>query len=233
MEKVKTGIKKLDEILRGGFPKSSFVLLAGGPGTGKTILSAKFLYSGAVDYGERGMYVSFAENHEEFNHYMLSFGWDFNELERRGLFTFIDFASTSEEALENILKTIVEKASFMKVSRLVIDSLTALSISVGEKYKVRNIVYLLKQLLKQTKCTTLLIAEVPIGQTLVGTGIEEFVVDGIIFLELRQEGYEFKRRLVVLKMRGTEHDMSYYRLEINSREGVEILPLVEVGWKGT
>jgi len=228
-EKVKTGVKKLDDILRGGLPRSSFVLLAGGPGTGKTILSAKFLYTGAVDYGERGMYVSFAEDYEEFNRYMLSFGWRFSELERRGLFTFMDFASTSEEALENILKTIVEKVSLMEVSRLVIDSLTALSISVGEKYKVRNIVYLLKQLLKQTECTTLLIAEVPIGQALIGTGIEEFVVDGIILLELEREGYEFKRRLAVLKMRGTEHDTSYYRLEINSREGIEVLPLVGVG----
>ena len=39
VERVKTGIPGLDEILKGGIPKRTAVLLSGGPGTGKSIFS--------------------------------------------------------------------------------------------------------------------------------------------------------------------------------------------------
>lgn len=224
--RVKTGVDKLDSILKGGIPRGSVVLLAGGPGTGKTILSARFLYSGIVDYGEPGVYVSFTETREAFKNYMQNFGWNFGELEKKGLFTFLDLFSTSEEGLDHIIKTILEQISMRNAKRLVIDSVTALSISLGERYKVRNIVYLLKQLLKQTDCTSIFVAEVPFGYPMMGVGIEEFVVDGVIVLELQREGYEFKRRLAVLKMRGTEHDLRYFRFDIQHTVGLKIMPIL-------
>ncbi|MEM1994181.1 MAG: ATPase domain-containing protein [Nitrososphaerales archaeon] len=225
-QRVKTGVDRLDYILKGGIPRGSVVLLAGGPGTGKTILSARFLYSGIVDYNEGGMYVSFTETREAFKNYMLNFGWNFDELEKKGLFTFLDLFSTSEEGLDHVIKTILEPISIRKIKRLVIDSVTALSISLGERYKVRNIVYLLKQLLKQTDCTSIFVAEVPFGYPMMGVGIEEFVVDGVIVLELQREGYEFRRRIAVLKMRGTEHDLKYYRFDIQHTIGLKIMPIL-------
>jgi circadian clock protein KaiC len=224
--RVKTGIGKLDQILKGGIPKGSIVLLAGGPGTGKTILSARFLYSGITDYNENGMYVSFTEPRDTFKKYMLDFGWNFNEYEKRGLFTYLDLFSTSEEGLDHVIKTILEPISTRSIKRLVIDSVTALSISLGERYKVRNIIYLLKQLLKQTECTSLFVAEVPFGYPMMGVGIEEFVVDGVIVLEMQREGYEFRRRLAVLKMRGTDHDLRYYRFDIQHEIGLKIMPIL-------
>ncbi|MQJ93285.1 ATPase domain-containing protein, partial [Escherichia coli] len=45
VEKIKSGIPGLDELLFGGIPKRNIVLISGGPGTGKTIMSHQFLYS--------------------------------------------------------------------------------------------------------------------------------------------------------------------------------------------
>jgi circadian clock protein KaiC len=59
-----------------------------------------------------------------------------------------------------------------------------------------------------------------------GIGIEEFVVDGVIVLELQREGYEFKRRLAVLKMRGTDHDLRYFRFDIQHEVGLKIMPML-------
>src|SRR5665648_375989 len=56
------GIAEFDEILNGGFPTRSFIIIAGNAGSGKTIFSTQFLYNGAVKYNEKGIYVSFAEN---------------------------------------------------------------------------------------------------------------------------------------------------------------------------
>ncbi|RLG07343.1 MAG: hypothetical protein DRN59_01405 [Thaumarchaeota archaeon] len=41
-----TGIPNFDEVF-GGLPKGGLIVVAGGPGTGKTIFSASYLYYGA------------------------------------------------------------------------------------------------------------------------------------------------------------------------------------------
>lgn len=61
-DRVPTGIEGLDPSIEGGFPRGSLILLAGNPGTGKTVFGAQFLYRGASVYGEPGVYVSFAES---------------------------------------------------------------------------------------------------------------------------------------------------------------------------
>jgi KaiC/GvpD/RAD55 family RecA-like ATPase len=47
IERIKTGITGLDHMLFGGMPKNSQILIAGGPGTGKTLLSLEILYNNA------------------------------------------------------------------------------------------------------------------------------------------------------------------------------------------
>ena len=84
LERVPSGIDGLDAIIEGGFPRGSMILVAGNPGTGKTIFSAQFIYRGAVDYGEKGVYVSFAEGKKSFIDYMRRFGMDFERLEKEG-----------------------------------------------------------------------------------------------------------------------------------------------------
>jgi len=58
--KVKSGVDGLDEVIEGGFPRGSLIVLAGEPGTGKTVFSMQFLVKG-VELNESGVYVSFAE----------------------------------------------------------------------------------------------------------------------------------------------------------------------------
>ncbi|RLG02986.1 MAG: KaiC domain-containing protein, partial [Thaumarchaeota archaeon] len=53
MERVVTGIPGFDEILHGGIPRRNVVLLAGGPGTGKSIFGYQYLYNG-LKKGEHG-----------------------------------------------------------------------------------------------------------------------------------------------------------------------------------
>ena len=87
MERVATGVPGLDEILNGGIPKGSNVLLAGGAGTGKTIFSTQYLYNGAAQYGEAGLFVTLEGNVRDIAWNMESFQWDIKTLQNQGLFT--------------------------------------------------------------------------------------------------------------------------------------------------
>ena len=63
-DRVTTGIKGLDSMIGGGFPRCSLILLAGNPGTGKTVFGAQFISRGVHEYGEPRIYVSFSEGKE-------------------------------------------------------------------------------------------------------------------------------------------------------------------------
>jgi len=126
-KKCPVGIVELDEILGGGFPARSLILLTGNAGSGKTILSTQFLYNGAAKYGENGVYVSFAENRDDYCRNMLSLGMDMKSLERKGLFKFLDMVTMhGEDALKIITEKIVATTSELKAKRLVIDPMSAL-----------------------------------------------------------------------------------------------------------
>ncbi|MEM2570045.1 MAG: ATPase domain-containing protein, partial [Candidatus Bathyarchaeia archaeon] len=126
-DRVPTGISGLDEIAGGGFPKNSLIILAGNPGTGKTIFSAHFLYYGAANYGEKGVYVSFAESKEAFLKNMRGLGLDFEKLEKEGKFRFLDMVTVRSEAVSTVLEAILKEVSGLGAKRLVIDSFSALA----------------------------------------------------------------------------------------------------------
>jgi len=65
LEKTPTGIKGLDEITKGGLPAGRPTLVAGGPGSGKTLLAMEFLVHGAESYNEPGVFIAFEETAEE------------------------------------------------------------------------------------------------------------------------------------------------------------------------
>jgi KaiC/GvpD/RAD55 family RecA-like ATPase len=51
IERISTGIPVLDTLVEGGIPRGFTVLVAGNPGTGKTILTTHFLYDGLLKGG--------------------------------------------------------------------------------------------------------------------------------------------------------------------------------------
>ncbi len=215
IQRVPTGIPRLDDLIEGGFPSDSMILLVGYPGAGKTIFSGQFIYKGAAKYGARGVYVSFSETKETFLRNMLRFGWDFDRLERERGITMLDLAVTREAGLQTNLNTVMESMTSLNASRLVIDSFSAVSMALKEPIDIRVMVHLLYKFLKKANCVSILVLDQAWGSALIGHGISEFLADGIIHLETYiDENNRLRRCLRILKMRGTNHTKNPQEYEI-------------------
>jgi KaiC/GvpD/RAD55 family RecA-like ATPase len=222
-KRVPTGIDGLDGLIEGGFPRGSVILLAGGAGSGKTIFSAQFIYNGAVQYGEKGVYVTFEEDAKTLKRNMLNFGFNLEKLEREGLIKVIDLEVLKGEGLNTNIEYILNVMDEIDAKRLVIDSLTAFLASCPEKLEYRIIMHLIYKILKTRDCTTIMTCSVPLGAKTLGLGVEEFVADSLVFLENVVSDLELKTRLLIHKMRGTNHSKRYHNVLMTDK-GIQIVP---------
>jgi circadian clock protein KaiC len=220
--RVPTGIYGFDELIEDGFPSESIILVAGNAGAGKTTFAAQFIYEGVKKLGEKGLYVCFSETKSSFIRAMLRFGWDFDKLEKDGSIMLLDLSTTKEPGIQSNLNIILEKISEMNVKRLVIDSFSAFSMSLTELADIRFLIHLLYRFLQKVGCTTIMIADSPWGSQRIGSGVEEFIADGIVLMQSRFNGDgDLKRTLRIIKMRSTIHSKKSHEYEI-SDEGIKI-----------
>jgi circadian clock protein KaiC len=228
LEKVRTGILGFDEILGGGIVRNSVVMLAGHPGSGKTTFGAQFVYNGVLLYDEPGVYVSFAETKEEFYRNMSILGLSFDQLERKK-FKFVEALTvTDKKALDIVASLILEAVTEIGAKRLVLDSVSALAATLSEE-EVRAFLHTtLMRMVKTMGITTILIADLPFGARTIGYGIEEFIVDGVVILELTSLRGLARRLLRVDKMRGVPTPHSSYEFTITTGGAKVYVPLEPV-----
>ncbi len=233
-DRITTGILGMDELLRGGIPKHNIVLISGGPGTGKTIFSQKYLYHGLLK-GEPGAYVALEEHPLQVRKEMAEFGWDVREYEEKGLFAIVDaFTSGIGEAAERekymltdvddfseFIDVVKEALRDTKAVRAVVDSVSTLYIT--KPLAARELLMNLKRVLTVLGTTALLVSQVNVTEKGFGGPGVEHAVDGIIRLDLNEVEGELKRSLIVWKMRGTSHDMRRHPFDITDK-GIIIYP---------
>lgn len=223
VERVKSGVPGLDGLIEGGFLRGDVMLLAGGTGSGKTIFSTQFIYSGATQHSENGVYATFEEDAKTLKRNTLRFGFDLEKLEREGKIRVIDLEALKGEGLSANIEFIVNELKETEAKRLVIDSLTAFLTACQEKFEYRTLMHVFYRILKARGCTTIMTCSVPTGAETLGLGIEEFIADSVLALEKVTEGIELKTRFLIRKMRGTNHSRKYHNVII-TKKGLEIVP---------
>ncbi len=202
IERISTGIPALDALIEGGIPKGFTVLVAGSPGTGKTILTTHFLYDGLLK-GEGALYVSFSESKNQFYENFDRFGMRFSDFERDNKFAYLDFASITKEGITDALEEVLNVSRNIGAKRLVIDSFSAILLAFNNINEARIALHVvLGKMLRSEGITNMLITEVPMGSNNIGSGMEEFVADGIIQLQHGNTN-AIPSTLKVVKMRST------------------------------
>jgi KaiC/GvpD/RAD55 family RecA-like ATPase len=221
LEKIKSGIPGFDEIMGGGIPKGQVVLISGTCGTGKTTMSAQYIYEGITKYNENGVFLSFEESPESMKATLQEMGMDFAALERQGKFKFIKYDPYHLEEVYDILSSTVTD---VKAQRVVIDSLSALALHLHDRADIRKMIFDLSSVLRKLNVTTMVVSEIVPGKTGISRyGIEEFLADSVIVLYYERNKLVFSRGIHVWKSRGSAHSKKLHPYKITSK-GVRINP---------
>src|SRR5216683_5080438 len=208
-------------MLRGGFMPGDAVMLAGSAGTGKTTLALQYLVNG-VKQGEPGIYVTFEELPDQIYRDAKNFGWDLHKMEGEDKFRVVCTSPNlmMESSGDNLLDDVFHD---IQPRRLVIDSLSHLEMFV-RKDDVRMEAYRVIRYLKTRGVSSLLLWESPqiSGGSFSVTDVGlSFLVDCIVALKPVEIESSMRKALVILKMRGSDHDKRLREFEITS-SGVKI-----------
>ena len=233
--KVKTGIPGLDHIISGGLKQERSIVVSGPPGSGKTTFGLQFLYSGAKDFDEPGIYISLAQNIDEIKNDSKSHGWDFDDLIAKDKILMIDarpFKLTDETIgkddslyrgeqipFEHLTKLILSSIKRVEAKRVVIDSVTILAMQYSDKFYMRQGLQGMVQALENFGVTSLILSEYSENDKI---PIEWFVTSGIIQLRHTRIEDTMERTIQVTKMRGIKHSEQIHPINLNS-DGLQLL----------
>jgi len=220
--RVPMGITNFDKLIEGGFEKNSTNLIVGTSGAGKSIFAMEFLIGGMKE-GEKTLYVTFEEKKNEFYLNMEKFGWNLDDYEQRGLFTFLEYSpSKVKTMLEEGGGEIERVINKNKISRIVIDSITSFALLFENELTKREASLALFNIIKKWNCTSLItLEENPMRQNATHSEAIEFESDSVTILYLVMNKNKRERLIEILKMRGTNHSHNLYKFEVG-KKGIEI-----------
>lgn len=221
-KKVSTGVEGLDTMLNGGMFKDDVILFSGGPGTGKTVFGLHFINEGAKN-GEKGLIISLEEWPSKLKRNAKTLGWDFEELEKKGLVQFFFFPPALFHADEHalLIKEIIEKNS---ISRIFFDGIEDLVTPIPDVIKRRDYVHSLIDHFSSMGITTLMTNEIPelFGNVRLTLETLSGSVDAVVLLrQVEVEGH-LRKALSVVKSRGSDHDKEIREYEITDR-GIKVM----------
>jgi len=229
MNKVKTGISGLDAVLYGGIPEYDQVVLAGGPGTGKTLMGFEFLYKNAK-MGNTSIFFALEENPEDLVRNAEEAFQEFTDIEDliKSKKLIIDGEDPSAlirggETQNNyefgkLVAALESEITTYKANRVVIDSLSVIDVLLNNPGEYRRSMISLINNLKRLKVTSWSISELShLDITNEEIKPEFFMFDGLISLyEIRKEDRS-QLVLTVQKMRGSNHSFAITPYEITPR----------------
>ena len=230
MNRLSTGQASLDLVLGGGLPTGSMIILAGPPGSGKTILAQQICFANASAEHRALYYTTWSEPHDKLVRHLEPFSFfDTDALGDRVEFIhlaelFGADASGFDVAADEILRRSFES----KPAIIVLDSSKALH-DVVEPAALRRAIYDLASKVSYSNAVLILVGEYELAET--RSQPEFAVADGIVQLENEAHGPVDRRWLRVVKMRGAEVVPGQHSFRLTN-DGVEVFPRLEATLPG-
>jgi len=230
IQRAKTGVAGLDEILSGGLTRHHVFLLEGAPGTGKTTIALQFLLEGA-SLGERCLYITLSETEQELHESAASHELTLDDSIE--IFELVPPESlldadqqqsllySSDLELGETTKMIFESFDRLKPSRVVIDSLSEIRLLAQSSLRYRRQILALKHFFAKSGATVLLLDDMT--SDMMDKTVHS-VVHGVIHLEQLAPDYgSERRRLRIVKYRGQSFRGGFHDFIIKTG-GVVVFP---------
>ncbi len=225
---IKSGIPGLDEILGGGFLEKSIVTIGGSTGSGKSTLAMEFLYNGATEFNEPGLYISIEDSKEAMLFHMSGYTWEIRKAEKEQKLVFLDYPVYEVDQFLQQYGAIQEIINTVGIKRVVIDSIMPIALFFNSEDERKKGFLKFIENVRKWGVTTLIVSE---DTTVSGTdvipnttyGIESFT-DGWVNISYRYDPKknERERMIEVIKMKGVHHSMKLYPVEV-SNEGIKVV----------
>lgn len=229
-----TGILGLDEVTNGGLPQGRPTLLCGSAGCGKTLFGMTFLYNGAVEFNEPGVFLAFEERPEDLIKNVGSLRYDVEKLiaEKKLAIDHVEIErSKIDEAGEYDLEGLFIRLGFaidsIGAKRVVVDTIETLFSGLENEQLLRSELRRLFEWLKSKGVTAIITGERGEG-SLTRYGLEEYVADCVILLDNRVHDQLSTRRLRIVKYRGSAHGTNEYPFIIDE-QGITVMPITSSG----
>jgi circadian clock protein KaiC len=229
-----TGIGGLDEITQGGLPHGRPTLLCGSAGCGKTLFGMTFLYNGAVEYNEPGVFLAFEERPDDLIKNVGSLNYDIEKLiaEKKLAIDHVELerskiAESGEYDLDGLFIRLGFAIDSIGAKRVVVDTVETLFGGLENEQLLRSELRRLFEWLKEKGVTAVITGERGEG-TLTRYGLEEYVADCVILLDNRVHDQLSTRRLRIVKYRGSAHGTNEYPFIIDE-QGITVMPITSSG----
>jgi circadian clock protein KaiC len=218
-----TGSTSLDAILGGGLPAGSVTIVAGEPGSGKTVFTLQALFHHARQ-GKKCLYfTTLSEPAMKIIRYMQLFSFfDARLIEER--IVFVDLGSTLRHSgPEQTLAQMIQRVESEEPDLVAIDSFKAIHDLLLGAAQGRAFVYDLAVSMAAWGATTLLVGEYTPED--IGVAPEFAIADGIVHMTTGREELTTTRQLEVLKLRGANYVSGRHFFEIGA-DGFTFYPRV-------
>ena len=232
--RVKTGIKGFDELIQGGLPEGSTVVLEGPSGVEKDYFASTFIAEGLKDGGAILVVLS-SKPPATFFEELRAKGYDPDKLFKEGRLRVVDWYSQREESvveLEEAGPVIKVSLDLLNVGIAITRAIASLAkdkprravveilspaLSVYDLSQVHTFAQATKAKLSRQNLTSIFLVEKEMhDSTTLSTLLQPF--DGVIEMDRVREGDKIVRKLAVLSLKGTAAQSDYVPFEV-TKEG--------------
>ncbi|HDP73729.1 MAG TPA: hypothetical protein ENN46_02095 [Candidatus Woesearchaeota archaeon] len=247
ISRIKTYVEGFDEVMQGGIPEGSVILLAGTSGSMKSSFAFSTMFYNTLLEGKTCLYISLEQSFWSLVNHAVNLDFDMSKINtvivsdvsrvdekirevnssKKGNLVVVDLGALRREVKDtkigeqgdwiNVIKNLIRKFKTQsKLDIFTLDSLSALYI-LSRFENPRAELFHIFESFREQKVTSFLISEMPLDKSRYSEyGVEDYLSDGIIYLERTEQYRKVIRSLQVIKMRATNCDLNMYTLEFSN-----------------
>lgn len=201
LERVTTGVPRLDTVLKGGLIRGGLYVVQGPPGSGKTVLANQCCFHHIESGGKNAVYITLlAESTGRMMAFLETLDFANPKLVSNRVHYFSGYSALKDKGVSGLLSLLKKVVAEHKTTFLVVDGIDNVEAMATSIVAYREFIHSLQTFVSIAQCTTLLLT--PSLPSAREAGPELAVSDGVIELGKQQLGPRTIREIQIHKFRG-------------------------------